>query len=461
MMNYVFAQTVWRNCVLKTIKEQVAKVITYSQDIPEPKVDELIDKWFEAKRDIMEAFGGKPIWEYPFSMTFHISQDSKGRRLETFVQYIDDEYGYHRLCDFIMNNKDTFYDNVVGKEYQYRDKKIPKGAKLIKSFKNFVDGKNALYDIQNRASQLIQEDCITGTLCFSVHPLDYLSSSENTYNWRSCHALDGEYRAGNLSYMLDSSTIICYIKGSNNVKLPMFPDDVPWNNKKWRVLIYLSDNWDLLFAGRQYPFNSEYGMNETKRALLGVLKKNYWDYSDWIDPVIDEIPDSYDHRFDLNHEYIAMRGELYKVDEVVIDAPNSKHFNDVLHSSVYKPHFSLIHNKPWFKEPFSRVHVGGACNCLRCGNNFITLTESFMCDDCSLEYGDFDENLYTTCDCCGRRIFIDDSWVVDGDDVCDNCIHTECFWCPECEEYHYNEKRVYLEEQDIHVCADCAENYDC
>ena len=28
---------------------------------------------------------------------------------------------------------------------------------------------------------------------------DYLSLSENAFNWRSCHALDGEYRAGNLS----------------------------------------------------------------------------------------------------------------------------------------------------------------------------------------------------------------------------------------------------------------------
>ena len=91
---------------------------------------------------------------------------------------------------------------------------------------------------------------MSGDFCISIHPLDFLTSSVNTYNWRSCHALDGEYRAGNLSYMVDKSTIICYLKGANNAKLPMFPDDVPWNSKKWRVLIYVSDYWDLLFAGR-------------------------------------------------------------------------------------------------------------------------------------------------------------------------------------------------------------------
>ena len=77
----------------------------------------------------MEVFGG-PIWEYPFPMDFHISPDSKERRLESLVQYISDEYGYERLCRFILENKETFYDNIVSQEYTYKDKKIPKGAKL-------------------------------------------------------------------------------------------------------------------------------------------------------------------------------------------------------------------------------------------------------------------------------------------------------------------------------------------
>ena len=100
-MTWVIAQIVWRLLVLKTIKEQVRRVVQYSQNIPDPQVDELIDKWFNAKRDFMEVFGGL-IWEYPFPVTFHISQDSKERRLENLVQYISDEYGYEKLCRFIL-----------------------------------------------------------------------------------------------------------------------------------------------------------------------------------------------------------------------------------------------------------------------------------------------------------------------------------------------------------------------
>lgn len=125
--------------------------------------------------------------------------------------------------------------------------------KLVKAFKYFEENPRSLEDIQNYASRIIQEDKIEGTLCFSVHPLDFLSVSENTYNWRSCHALDGEYRAGNLSYMVDRSTFICYLRGAENQKLPHFPEDVLWNSKKWRMLLYMEDKRRGLMAGRQYP----------------------------------------------------------------------------------------------------------------------------------------------------------------------------------------------------------------
>lgn len=45
--------------------------------------------------------------------------------------------------------------------------------KLVKAFKYFEENSRSLEDIQNYASRIIQEDKIEGTLCFSVHPLDF------------------------------------------------------------------------------------------------------------------------------------------------------------------------------------------------------------------------------------------------------------------------------------------------
>ena len=74
--------------MLKTIKEQVRKVITYSQEIPEPQVDDLIDQWLEAKRDFIEAFGGKLIYELALPVTFELTQDARAERINNLIDYI-------------------------------------------------------------------------------------------------------------------------------------------------------------------------------------------------------------------------------------------------------------------------------------------------------------------------------------------------------------------------------------
>ncbi len=416
-----------------------------------------MDKWLEAKRDFIEVFGGKLIYEVPVPITFHLTEKDIEHRVNELIGYI--KYTYDSatpLEPYILANMNGFQDNLVQHTYQSHGKCIPRGSKLVKSFKHFAQGK-MLEDIQNRASQIIQENTITGTLCFSIHPLDYLSSSENTYNWRSCHALDGEYRAGNLSYMLDKATVICYLKGAGNHKLPMFPEEVKWNNKKWRVLFHISDNWDLIFAGRQYPFQSMQGLEEARSWLLTILKKDVWHYCSWTDPLITEVPDSYGHQYDLNSHYIMIRGNLHELKDIVIDCENPLHFNDVLKSSYYKPHYTAYNNRPWFREPISRIYVGAGCNCLRCGEKPIEITETFMCNDCDLQYGTFNADIYTTCDCCGRRIYIDDAIIVGEDEVCEDCAKTECFYCENCEEIYYNDSKVYLEEEDRYVCCDCAD----
>lgn len=75
----------------------------------------------------------------------------------------------------------------------------------------------------------------------------FLTSSVNTYNWRSCHALDGEYRAGNLSYMADNVTFMCYIKGEAKLQYPFLPHGISWNSKKWRMLVHMDPTDQICF----------------------------------------------------------------------------------------------------------------------------------------------------------------------------------------------------------------------
>ena len=43
------------------------------------------------------------------------------------------------------------------------------------------------------------------------------------------------------------------------------------------------------------------------------------------------------------------------------------------------------------------------------------------------------------------------------EEICEDCVNTECFYCERCEEQHVTTDRVYLEEEDIYVCRRCAD----
>jgi hypothetical protein len=139
----------------------------------------------------------------------------------------------------------------VGSGYEYQEAKVPKGMKLSKAFKYFVEDEGQLRIIQDVFSEMIQKNKVCGKLCISIHPLDYLSTSETTHNWRSCHALDGEYRAGGLAYMCDKTTVVCYIKSDEDAVLPRFPHHIKWNDKKWRMLLHMEE------AGQRLPPQAE------------------------------------------------------------------------------------------------------------------------------------------------------------------------------------------------------------
>ena len=443
------------------VQEQFNKVISYSQGIPEPETDKLFADWLEAKRDFIEAFGGQLIYEWPEKVSFELGSREKSLRLDDFIGVLENRYENYDLAEFVRANKEGFFSNQVVEPYTTsKGDTIPKGMKLLRAFKFFESDANALEAEQNAASMIIQEDKIEGTLCLSVHPLDFLSTSENTHNWRSCHALDGEYRSGNLSHMIDHSTFICYLKSSKDEKLPNFPPDVPWNSKKWRVLFYMSDRWDMIFAGRQYPFCTETGLDFVKNKVFP--RANLGDFSSWIDKKYCGFKDK-DVYSNFSHSYVPVVDGLVALDELVINEPGSLQFNDVLSSSCYDALYAYkkvecfggYKYAPMHK--FTRFHIGGKCNCTRCGKYPIEITSSFMCNDCELEYGDSEDDMFAYCPCCGSRYYYDDGVWVEGDEecVCPSCADRETTICDCCGTRHYTSAMVYSRKHNKYLCPEC------
>lgn len=438
---------------VEEIKEQFDAVIAYSQGIDEPQTDKLFEKWLAKKQWFIEQFGGY-IYEHPETFTFPLSQREKDFKIDHFIETVANVYCNGQLADFIDLNRGMFFENLVSYPGNYGHRGVKAGMKLSKSFKFFEDDKETLHRIQSEASRIIQENKIEGKLCFSVHPLDYLSVSCNTYNWRSCHALDGEYRAGNLSYMTDETTVICYVKGADDVNIPLFPPEVKWNSKKWRVLLYFSNPADFIFAGKPYPFESPEGMEAIRPILMKLIGQDSCCWSRWIDPVVNHATDRHGIPYCLNHAHIWMRGELKRLDSVVID-DSALHFNDVLRSSTYTPCYTGYMNTDWADPYHSRIHVGSEVACLHCGKEIITDSQTMRCDNCELKYGHEENDTYRFCDCCGTRGVYDEMVWVDDTAICENCYKRECFMCEDCGEVYFNDQKRYDKETQEYICCYC------
>ena len=83
-------------------------------------------------------------------------------------------------------------------------------------------------------SQILNKKRLKGTLCLSIHPLDYITISDNNCDWDSCMTwtgddCPGEYRLGTLEMMNSPSVVVAYLDS----KEPYHPldDGRAWSNK--------------------------------------------------------------------------------------------------------------------------------------------------------------------------------------------------------------------------------------
>lgn len=441
---------------LANIKTKVEQVLEYSQHVDNLDLTNLIDRWYNAKEFFINSFGGELIYESPQKMTFHMSEENKQTKLNGFISSLYDNFDLYSLARYLMTRStDEFFSNTVLQEYVYDDEVIPKGMKLLRSFKFFIQDENLLFRVQQLASAIIAEDKIEGYPCISVHPLDYLSVSENNYNWRSCHALDGEYKAGNLSYMCDSSTVVCYIKGDDDVKLPRFPESVPWNSKKWRMFFFLADEHNALYAGRQYPFVLDNVMYIFRDMLFNLLNYHPYHWSNWHNDKLhryeyqDDTGDCME--FNRYEPQIPIGGKFYSERSLITDAEGSYHFDDLLYSSYYVPYYSWRINS---KYPI-HFTLGSKTKCICCDER-LPVGGEMVCNVCGEKYHLLKS--YRICDCCGAEIPEDEGYYIrDGASfVCDDCYTTETAMCHNCGAIYYTYEMTYDERHHRWICPYCA-----
>lgn len=432
---------------ISKIQNQFNEVLRYSQEEPDPNTDQLFEMWASAKQRFIDGMGGQLIYEYPEEIAFELDEASKLERLQELIMFArcgNDEFaGSEEIADFLSAEIDGLIKNKVVLSWSAPNKDIiPVGMKIGKALTQYYYGYDyptnmLINELQVRMSRIIQENKIRGKLCLSVHPLDYLSVSENNHNWRSCHALNGEYRSGNLNYMVDETTVVVYLKSEEDTVPPRFPDTVPWNDKKWRCLFFFDFNRNMIWAGRQYPFFSVRALDTISQVLFArfyyfcnALNKSLWQKQTIKSVTING------SEYSLVVPSFVDDGEIISLDEIIKDGKNTFHFNDLLHSSYYVPYSYKIKGNPNIKfiKEQPKLIIGKAAPCIHCGHELIGFSDAMYCKQCLID-SNSDTDELTYCACCGEHIIKDDDFAYNGNYYCQDCFYDmHIIECAECGE---------------------------
>ena len=142
---------------------------------------------------------------------------------------------------------------------------------LIDNTEKYDELANAVEKFITVLSMLNQNNKMSGTLCVSIHPMDYYTMSDNSYDWCSCMSWsnDGEFKCGTLEMCNSKNIVVAYLKGSEKFE--------GWNSKRWRELFYIDE--DIILGIKGYPYSSKELEAEVFAMLRELAETNKcWEY---------------------------------------------------------------------------------------------------------------------------------------------------------------------------------------
>lgn len=369
-------------------------------------------------------------------------------------EYTEGSYRtYSYLCDFLNRLYEIIKYNVSENEFQpivterikelYDDyllefdcPKVSEGQKITKMISNLLKHFNLFGNEENWNKQwALFGDAITPLeykriTCISYNPIDYLRMSLGT-SWNSCHTIDkgnkdgrdtrtnyqGMHCSGNISYMLDSSTLVYYT-------LPSEYKGNEWElqDKIKRQLFHIGTKENPCFVnGRLYPDDQG---NSDGKTLYTQIRQQIED----ILSTIWELPNNWGIRSYESYEDIATEGT---------------HYPDYNEYSGYGK-IKFTYNKE-FIEDFRTLYVGCEPICIECGSYHDIDDQLSCCTTWSAKT--------TVCAECGEDIDIDDAIRIDGEYYCRDC----CFYCDYHDEWELRGEHTMIENTGQTVCFGAVE----
>lgn len=271
--------------------------------------------------------------------------------------------------------------------------KIQHGCKISRTLGKIAEAFHVpgFEDFRIRHSQLLNQKSLEGTLCLSIHPLDFMTMSDNECGWSSCMSWieGGCYRQGTVTMMNSPMVIVAYLTAEGDMLLPK---GGTWNNKKWRQLFIV--NPDIISNVKGYPYKND---NLTLTAL------------EWIKELVGNY---FGTQYTQNpFEYDAFRATFNQ--ELGAEF-NIEPSTEVMYNDLGKGQWAYLNVKANRVLDF---YWSGAAECMRCGvlNPYVDDESLLVCDGC-------DERVY--CDYCDDPYDSDEDFhEVEGQYLCPYCFN--------------------------------------
>lgn len=257
-------------------------------------------------------------------------------------------------------------------------------------------------------SQVLNEKSVSGELCLSIHPLDYMTMSDNDCGWSSCMSWQdhGDFRQGTVEMMNSPMVVMAYLKSSTDFTLSS-KDNEYWNSKRWRELFVVTP--EVVAGIKGYPYWNE---SLEKEALIWIKELIEASDLDGFGPYDDDIYTyaGHSHYIEVGEDSIPlsfgtrlMYNDFYDTHKIIICSDHSRIPND--------------------------IHYSGESECLSCGGVLVDWeSESdLFCPQC--------DPVYRCCEC-GDWHSLDDLIEVDGDLYCSYCYDDNIMECADCGQPH-------------------------
>ena len=409
----------------------------YALDGDEPRCscEEYLKVWEREKENLFHTFGDKLFYSFPINIgkpAIEIKDEMVDKILHhPYLEFLRQWGRSHRvnLWDITSIELDSYLMNKklpIGYSIPKLNLKFQKGTKIITIFKKVnkaieYDDEETFNDFINKYSSCFTSATTTGTFYLSIHPLDYMTMSDNGGNWTSCMSWDdyGCYRRGTVE-MMDSPMVVVGYLASDHETLKIGGNI--WNSKKWRTLYVVDD--DIITSIKSYPYadeNLEKAGLEKLRQLAGAERYE------------EKVNSSSDSHFLINSE----KDIRFNTNAMYND------FGRTIH------HFVVGKNIMDMPKKYKYINYSGPAVCACCGaedpsdwsgvcSNGSSEEESWLvCDYC---YPD------RRCDCCDCSIYNDNYYETEDGIVCESCFYDNYIYCPISDTYaHYdNVEYVYI-----------------